>query len=226
MKNFKYVILIFLLCLLNMLVYAQNAVNGTNQGTSNGIRLGDPVDSGGDNALDPQIPPCPDDYDVREHVNAGQNDVQQAKNVLTANNVVENGATASYDAGDLVLLLPGFYARRGAVFSAYIDGCIGPFLGKFIYNETGYATNSEDNEIKVELFPNPANDVLNLRSSGVGMISWRLYSFDGQLVANSLSGQSEFHVDMIDVSSLRSGLYKLSVKLSDNSLVYQNVTKH
>ncbi|MDQ3016886.1 MAG: hypothetical protein M3R25_09255 [Bacteroidota bacterium] len=52
----------------------------------------------------------------------------QASNTITSTAIVNPSANSAYDAGNSVVLQPGFVANQGTNFSAFIDGCWGPVL--------------------------------------------------------------------------------------------------
>lgn len=76
-------------------------------------------------------PPCDDasvcpDYGffIADYVSG--NDVYlEVRYDITAFNVIESGVTMVYDAGRRVRLNPGFHAKRGSNFRAFIEGCCG-----------------------------------------------------------------------------------------------------
>ena len=71
---------------------------------------------------------CPDSYELVEAIDdvvSGVDIKYEAGDLISAANEVKNGADVRYDAGNYVELTPGFYARSGSVFEAYIDGCGG-----------------------------------------------------------------------------------------------------
>jgi len=72
---------------------------------------------------EPECDSCLDNRPITQNVNSGQTDNQQASNSITATNIINSGATANYDAGNTVFLRPGFHAKNGANFRAFIQGC-------------------------------------------------------------------------------------------------------
>lgn len=49
----------------------------------------------------------------------------ESPNIISASNLLENGANVKYDAAKKTLLNPGFRVEQGAIFEAFIDGCGG-----------------------------------------------------------------------------------------------------
>lgn len=68
---------------------------------------------------------CPEDLVIANATNANVN--QEAASTISSNQVVLNSNTASYHAGDEVLMTDGFLAQTGSIFRAYIEGCTGNF---------------------------------------------------------------------------------------------------
>ncbi len=54
----------------------------------------------------------------------------QASNTITSTADINNGAVSAYDAGNSITLQPGFHAKAGSTFNAFIDGCWGPVIFK------------------------------------------------------------------------------------------------
>ena len=67
-----------------------------------------------------------------------------------------------------------------------------------------------DDELKVELSPNPVKSVLRIRVTGPsdGISSYAIYSVTGKKILETKASK----LQNIDVSSLKSGLYFLKVK--------------
>ena len=85
----------------------------------------------------------------------------------------------------------------------------------YIALNLGGGTNiNEVIESSTQIFPNPANNKLNIVSYGVNMTQIDIYSLDGKLIFRKDSNSNS---DKIDVSSLQSGIYILSI----NSNNYQ-----
>jgi len=65
-------------------------------------------------------------------LSADQNNMQayQASNTVTSTADINSGAVSAYDAGNSITLQPGFHAKTGSTFAAFIDGCWGPEIFK------------------------------------------------------------------------------------------------
>jgi V8-like Glu-specific endopeptidase len=68
---------------------------------------------------------CPQSFpatlNITQTINSGVVQLNQAKNTITASNLVESGATATYEAGKSVTLNTGFFAEQGSIFTAQIN---------------------------------------------------------------------------------------------------------
>lgn len=60
---------------------------------------------------------------VNNNFNTGDTAYEEASNQVIANNLIQNGATITYDAGNQICLEPNFEVQEGATFHALIDGC-------------------------------------------------------------------------------------------------------
>lgn len=87
----------------------------------------------------------------------------------------------------------------------FVDGDLAG--GIFKYTGPSLSVNSITNKVKVAVYPNPANDVLNIKGESIS----KVVAFDilGKQVANQdFSAQNEVSVN---VSSLRTGMYILQI---------------
>ncbi len=58
---------------------------------------------------------------ITDDVMDGDIDLQSANNTIISSNVIHSGGTAEYKAGQSIILKPGFHAKEGSTFRAYID---------------------------------------------------------------------------------------------------------
>jgi hypothetical protein len=90
----------------------------------------------------------------------------------------------------------------------YISGCPN------IYFTTECTTNGivENSQDEITVYPNPANDKLNVETNNPGNYLVEIYSVDGRLLYNcKLNGTSE-----IDVSKFESGIFIITIKSNDH----------
>lgn len=66
----------------------------------------------------------PINLNITNTITLGSTEHHQATNEITASNIIEYGATAIYEAGNNVVLKPGFYAEAGSDFVARIGDCV------------------------------------------------------------------------------------------------------
>jgi len=183
--------------------------------------------------LSAQSGSCPPNLTINQNVNAGQTDIQEAINSITATNVIFNNATAAYDAGSNVSLKPGFHARNGSSFRAYIDGCttkdsedvktkpeLTIVYKRITINKEGAL---KENQEIIKAYPNPVRDMLSI-STDAEISSWELRNHVGKRVRHSTNKKS-FTKDRINVSQLNIGFYILTVHLSDGQTIYKNIIK-
>jgi len=68
-----------------------------------------------------------DNLSITENISGGSH-AFGANTTITATNIISGDAEVTYKAGEEVKLLPGFWAKAGVDFHAYIDGCGGSGL--------------------------------------------------------------------------------------------------
>ena len=88
---------------------------------------------------------------------------------------------------------------------------------KFEYNgsmkSASFITSVKDEKVELNLYPNPANDVLNIEVPTSGLHQIRIITPDGRFVL-----QEQFHGETLrlNVEGLNQGLYIIKVKTGDN----------
>ena len=125
-----------------------------------------------------------------------------------------NGAPAGYGAASSLLGNPNMSAANG---NAYLDTIQG-YLNPRIYATLGLGSSTGINEIidaSTEIYPNPANNSLNIVSYAAGINSVRIYSLNGQEVFNTIVNANQIR---INTSNLSNGIYIVDIKSNNTSV--------
>ena len=83
--------------------------------------------------------------------------------------------------------------------------------GMFVLNGYTNLENKSANDLNIEVYPNPANQVLNIRSNNE-ISNMKIYNMSGQLLKNHIVNARE---KSIDVAELKGGLYLLKVETNE-----------
>ncbi|MGO2295138.1 MAG: T9SS type A sorting domain-containing protein [Psychroflexus halocasei] len=85
----------------------------------------------------------------------------------------------------------------------------------YLFSETCALNTIEFNQELVSIYPNPANDILNIEAKNVKFTSIKVFSFQGQLVKvfNNLDMKT------LDVSDLKKGLYYITLKSDRGDMI-------
>ncbi len=127
----------------------------------------------------------------------------QSYSTITTSQLIYSGANITYDANTSVTLSPGFWAKQGVTFHAYIDGCsnAGP----------QYTTDIEQEELTndsfVKIYPNPATDIINLEYDYRNIKSIEMFDMQGRKIYDiqtEVSGKTE-----VNINELSQGMYIL-----------------
>jgi len=159
---------------------------------------------------------CNENLNITVDVTSNQTDIQDAENTITVLNTINNNATAEYDAGNTLILAPGFKAKPGANFKAYIDGCSSsaPLLSSI---------NSKSKKTSVlKLYPNPTKNTFFIESSKQ-IQKWELLNQFGRILLNHYSyvkGQTE-----INLSGYIKGMYFLKMTFDDGETIVKTIIK-
>ena len=125
-----------------------------------------------------------------------------------------NGAPAGYGAANSLLGNPNMSATNGNLYLDTIQGYLNPRM----YLTLGLGTALSINELiaqTTKIYPNPAENVLNIVSYTVGIDKVNIYNVNGQLVLNKEVNNNQ---KTINISSLESGIYIVDI-LSENTTV-------
>jgi len=109
---------------------------------------------------------------------------------------------------------PNMSATNGNLYLDTIQGYLNPRM----YLTLGLGTTLSINELiaqTTEIYPNPANNVLNIVSYTVGIEKINIYNVNGQLVLNKEVNNNQ---KTLNISSLESGIYIIDI-LSENTSV-------
>jgi hypothetical protein len=109
---------------------------------------------------------------------------------------------------------PNMSAANGNLYLDTIQGYLNPRM----YLTLGLGTALSINELiaqTTEIYPNPANNVLNIVSYTVGIDKINIYNLNGQLVLNKEVNNNQ---KTLNISSLESGIYIVDI-LSENTSV-------
>jgi hypothetical protein len=110
---------------------------------------------------------------------------------------------------NLFLKNSGTYILNCTV-NAKNDNCPQTYYDTLYYNALGFDNLKAADQII--LYPNPCQDKLQIRSSGLGLMAYQVVDINGRLI---LQGSIDNHEESLDISNLNSGVYNLT--LSDGS---------
>ena len=173
---------------------------------------------------------CPQDLTITQNVNSGQTDLQEAENSIRAINIISNNSTAAYDAGDVVIMRPGFHAREGSDFRAFIEGCSTRNSKSFVRQEfSGYdqiltENNTDVIEKTIRLAPNPTSDKIQLRTE-YPIISWEINNQYGFSQMKESVNSNNITEASLNLSDYPTGIYFLKVFFSDGDIVTKTIIK-
>ncbi len=170
--------------------------------------------------------PCPANSIREDDVQAGQIDFQSTFNTIIATNVITANATAEYDAGSSVILKPGFYAKEGADFLAYIDGCSSNedrARGITIPRKSKSMTDCETTR-EINIYPNPVISEFTFESD-VRMNNWYLMDINGNVKLKGALGENKLKSSLINMEQFNTGNYFLKVIFEDQKMLTKSIIK-
>jgi hypothetical protein len=119
------------------------------------------------------------------------------------------------DAGAMALVNPAFQLPGTAIVDIYAENLYN--TKRYLVNYTVYTGIDDLTRPLIQVFPNPANDILNI--SGLKDASVKLFSANGEQVISL----TNFSGNSIDVSSLPSGIYIMNVTAPDGLVARKKI---
>lgn len=159
---------------------------------------------------------CPEDVIVDNRVFPYEFNSVISSNTITSSSIIYSNAAVEYNAGYDVILIPGFNAKSGSNFIAYISGCMNtnPWLPK--------SKNTLKNNVNskfIEIYPNPTKSKITIQTEK-GVVSW---------VITNPFGKTHFfsnETKTINISNLPNGIYFLKALLIDGNVIVKKIIKN
>ena len=136
-----------------------------------------------------------------------------------------NGAPAGYGAANSILGNPDMSATKGNAYLDTIQGYLNPRMYEVLDLANHVPIISGINDIEgalVDLYPNPANNVLNIVSYTVGIENIYIYNTNGQLV---LANEVNANQVRLNTSTLSKGVYIVDIKSENTSIKRKLIIK-
>ena len=125
-----------------------------------------------------------------------------------------HGTPAGYGGANSILGNPNMSAANGNLYLDTVQGYLNPRM----YLTLALGTALSVNELvaqTTEIYPNPANNVLNIVSYTVGINSISIFNLNGQEVLNTNVNANQIR---LNTSSLANGVYIVDIKSNNNSV--------
>ncbi len=145
----------------------------------------------------------------------------EASNEITAstNVTVQSGSTVEFSAGNRIVLKPGFTAKQGSNFHAYIEGCItgcGTGVGKIERDDSPFIIYEDDfgketiinSSSHFSIHPNPTSGEFQLTVGNGQEAKVYIYDIFGRLIEQLTMGNEQL---TIDISAHPKGIYLVKV---------------
>ena len=153
-----------------------------------------------------------------DNINSSSGDVDYTNYAsITALNKIESGYNSQYIASNFISLSEGFHAKAGSLFLARIQECV----DIEIVPTPSSKKLSAQNEFNLKVYPNPAENQVNLSIKTQKIKSYILYDLQGKIIKVNTNVKDYSH--SINVNHLSRGFYILKVTLEDNSVHNNNL---
>jgi hypothetical protein len=130
---------------------------------------------------------------VLENIEIDKDTTISASVSITSRSIIEDANTVVFRAGSTITLLPGFEVASGSTFTAKIIGCAPTITPIAPEGNLNFAfLPSLPSQTDFEVYPNPANDWLNIEiynsEESVGMIT--IFDFKGSFIRNIVRNET------------------------------------
>lgn len=142
---------------------------------------------------------------------------------ITATNQYQTneGQDITFKAGDFIMLQPNTEIKSGSVFLAEIETCkpIVPKSAKDrVVNTPVKFTLDFSAESSLQVYPNPAKDIVNLVMENYSLNNVSIIGIDGKTLINQKVNQPGSNYSL-DISSLPSGIYIINIATTNGKTV-------
>ena len=135
---------------------------------------------------------------------------------------IEPGADVTFKAGESIILKPGFHAKTGSIFHAFITtspvtSCDGTPANQRLIEQNPEVSFVPGKDCKIQVFPNPVHSVLTLRSDNIGVDLIEIIDVYGKVVASYGS------LTEINVSACQPGVYIIRAMRTDKQTCTERI---
>ncbi|QTE21506.1 zinc-dependent metalloprotease [Polaribacter cellanae] len=156
-------------------------------------------------------------------------------NINISNYVTENFSRLITRAGKSVHLKPGFQAKSGSTFRAYIEGCSttanktstnSKKTKEIVLSSDKEKPDNKNNILSdeefVKLYPNPTNGIVKI-SSKETIINYSVLNTINRIVATRDLNSNNFE---IDIRNLLKGVYFIKLKFTNGEMITKKIIKN
>jgi len=217
----------------------QILANANSVGANCGLTYSDgSITGSGSNGVTPPVVGgnCPTDLTLNasNNVTSGNNGDQSVQNQIEATNTIFANASATYTAGNRIILKPGFKALFGSYFNAFIEACTSPRLAKpneqnVVKNNNGFKfdellTNEDRFNEELLIYPNPLEDKATLLYylKEADNVTVTLVDVTGKALATLAENQAQAagqHQLELDARNLPTGIYYLKLQSNEMQVI-------
>lgn len=158
-----------------------------------------------------------------------------AQKTITSAEIIMTPASEDvmYDAGEAIILVPGFHAKTGVRFLAFIDGCYIPPVAPLVIDERAETTAMAAVQAvaAIVIAPNPTagSTRIEIRLSGNDAATVGIRNLQGQLIQSwqvSADNTDAFFNIQFDAALVPPGLYICTLETGNTRVVQKFVVNH
>lgn len=156
----------------------------------------------------------PQSLHISETISTDSILIYRAIDSIIATNTILEGSNVTYITSENIYLRDGFNVKEGAIFRAIVEPCSHDYnISQRVTNKKNTISQNPTNsltqtECKVDVYPNPCNDVLTISNIPNNILTYQVFDIHGKLMKIGYINQTEI---TLETTNLPSGVYVLSL---------------
>ena len=167
------------------------------------------------------------DYLVTENIggNAIKGGSYYANNTIQSDGIIKSGTSVTFQSATAITLKAGFMVEAGSQFLAKIENCTAldnletsSHARQTVASQSTNPSNLED----IKVYPNPTVNLLNIDFGAIEIRELMIINVSGHEILRRTNRQN---LNQIDVASLPSGMYLLTILTTDQQIITKRFIK-
>ena len=150
----------------------------------------------------------PQSLHITETISTDSVLIYRAVDTITSTNIILEGCNVTYQSTNLIYLQDGFHVKNGATFRAIIEPCFSSDqrISQRVKRKQNINSEKQQNSLiqmknKIEVYPNPCNEVLFIRNIPSDIYSYQIFDIQGRLIKTEHINQTDITLETKELPS-------------------------